>query len=152
MFARWSQENFFAYMRNHYGLDKLISYDTEQVPETTPVVNPAYRRLEGAIRQKTSRVNRVAAQFGGLSLEGDLDPSRITAYETRKARLQEKMTHLREELVTLKAQRKETKRHIFFGGPADARFERLAVHSKHLINSVKEFHLLGMVKTTIKQL
>ena len=52
MFARWSQENFFAYMRNHYGLDKLIIYDTEHVPDTTPVVNPAYRRVEGAIQKR----------------------------------------------------------------------------------------------------
>ena len=26
IFARWCQENFFAYMRRHYGLDHLISY------------------------------------------------------------------------------------------------------------------------------
>ena len=80
----------------------------------------------------------MAAQFGGLSLEGDIDPARITAYETRKAGLQEEMTHLREELATLKAQRKETKRHISFGElPDDARFERLEVNSKHLIDTVK---------------
>ncbi len=29
MFVRWSQENFFRYMREHYGLDRLIDYYTE---------------------------------------------------------------------------------------------------------------------------
>ena len=32
MFARWSQENFFKYMRQHYGLDRLIDYATEEIP------------------------------------------------------------------------------------------------------------------------
>jgi len=138
MFARWSQENFFAYMRNHYGLDKLISYETEQIPDTTPVINPAYRRLEGEIRKKTSQLNRVVALFGGLGLEGNLDPGRVDAYELKKADLQEQADHLREKVAALKVERKNTKRHITFGElPADARFERLALSSKHLIDTVK---------------
>ena len=28
MFARWCQENFFQYMSQHYGLDRLIEYGT----------------------------------------------------------------------------------------------------------------------------
>jgi prepilin-type processing-associated H-X9-DG protein len=35
MFARWSQENFFRYMREHYGLDRLVDYATEEIPDTT---------------------------------------------------------------------------------------------------------------------
>ena len=31
MFARWSQENFFKYCREHFGLDKLVDYCTEPV-------------------------------------------------------------------------------------------------------------------------
>jgi hypothetical protein len=138
MFARWSQENFFAYMRNHYGLDKLISYDTEQIPDMTPVINPAYRRIEGEIRKKTSQLNRVVAQFGGLGLEGNLDPGRVETYELKKADLQEQADHLREKVAALKGERKNTKRHITFGElPANARFERLALSSKHLIDTVK---------------
>jgi hypothetical protein len=32
MFARWCQENFFRYMREHYNLDRLVQYTTELVP------------------------------------------------------------------------------------------------------------------------
>ena len=46
MFARWSQENYFKYMREHYGLDKLADYRTEDIIEPMQVVNPAYRELE----------------------------------------------------------------------------------------------------------
>ena len=41
LYARWCQENFFQYMGQHYGLDRLIEYGTEPLPETTMVVNPA---------------------------------------------------------------------------------------------------------------
>jgi len=40
MFARRSQENVFRYMREHYGLDSLVEYGTEAVPDTILVVNP----------------------------------------------------------------------------------------------------------------
>jgi len=138
MFARWSQENFFAYMRNHYGLDKLITYDTEPVPDTTPIINPKYRHLEGEIRKNTSLLNRVVAQFGGLSLEGDIDQCRVKAYEAKKAELQEAAAHLRDKLTALKGERKNTQRHVTLGElPEDARFERLAVNSKHFIDTIK---------------
>ena len=44
--ARWSQENHLKYMRQHFGLDRLIEYGTQPLPETTVVVNPAWRRLD----------------------------------------------------------------------------------------------------------
>ncbi|MEA3302739.1 MAG: hypothetical protein U9Q75_05600 [Pseudomonadota bacterium] len=31
MFARWSQENFFKYAREHYNLDRLVDYRTEAI-------------------------------------------------------------------------------------------------------------------------
>jgi len=138
MFARWCQENFFSYMRQHYGLDKLISYDTEQIPDTTPVINPEYRRLDGEIRKKAAQLSRLAAQFGGLGLEGEIEPDKVKMYESKKGELQEAADHLRAELAPLKEQRKSVKRHITFGQlPESARFERLTVSSKHLIDTVK---------------
>ena len=33
MFAKWCQENFFRYMREQYGLDRLVEYGMELVPD-----------------------------------------------------------------------------------------------------------------------
>jgi len=138
IFARWCQENFFAYMRRHYGLDHLISYDTEEIPDTTKVINPDYRRLESEICRKNSRLVRVKAQFGELGLEGKIEPERVEKYETKKAALYEELTQLQEEVTGLKARRKETKRHITCGElPEEARFQRLARSGKHFIDTVK---------------
>ena len=139
MFARWSQENFFRYMREHYGLDRLIEYGTEEIPDTTTrVVNPEYRQLEGQLRTKNAHLSRAVARFGALSLEGEISPRKIERYEQTKADLKANIDQLREEVSTLKVQRKSTKRHVTLAGlPETARFERLRVHSKHLIDTVK---------------
>ena len=50
LFARWCQENFFRYMREHYGFDRLVEYGTEQIPDAVPVVNPEWRKLDSQIR------------------------------------------------------------------------------------------------------
>lgn len=41
MFSRWRQENFFRYMRAHFGLDALDSYATAEEDPARPVANPA---------------------------------------------------------------------------------------------------------------
>ena len=40
MFARWSQENFFQYMMQHFAIDRLVEYQTGSADETAQVVNP----------------------------------------------------------------------------------------------------------------
>jgi len=46
MFARWYQENFFKYMRKHYGIDDLIAYSAQDCPDSVQVVNPDYRKID----------------------------------------------------------------------------------------------------------
>ncbi|MBC7963184.1 MAG: hypothetical protein H7Y05_09600 [Steroidobacteraceae bacterium] len=112
--------NIFAYMRQHYGLDKLISYGTEQVPDTTLVVNPEYRRLDGEIRKKAAKLSRLAAQFGGLGLEEDIEPGKVKMHESKKGELQAAVEHLRAELAPLKERLKRVKRHITFGALSES--------------------------------
>jgi hypothetical protein len=68
LFARWRQENFFQYMGQHYGLDRLVECGTEAFPETTVVVNPAWRQKDQAARRAraaTSALCRLVANPGG---------------------------------------------------------------------------------------
>lgn len=138
MFARWTQENFYRYMREHFGLDALIEYGTTPVPETVSVVNPAWRKLDAAIRGDTAQLQRSLAQFGSLSLPGALEPAEVARYETAKAALQEKIEGLRKKLEEGKAKRKETPPHILFKElPEDCRFERLRPERKQFIDTIK---------------
>ena len=61
MFARGSQEN--------YNLDALVDYCTENIPDATPGVNPAYRRVDGEVRKAVGKLGRQRAKFAALLLE-----------------------------------------------------------------------------------
>jgi Transposase protein len=138
MFGRWSQENFFRYMRQSFNLDGLVDYRTDSVPETIMVVNPAHRALDGQVRKKVGLLNRRIAEFGAINLDGEIEPAKVEAYAQKKSDLQEIITRLRAEVDELKAQRKATQRYIPYKDlPEDARFDRLSTQSKHLIDTIK---------------
>lgn len=138
MFSRWSQENFFRYMREHYALDRLVDRGLEDLDATTRVVNPAYRRLDGVVRKQVALLNRQRVRFGALTLEGALEGSQLAEYEGRKAGLLEELQQQEAEVDALKAQRKQVPRHIPVSElPEEDRFQRLRVAGKHLVDTIK---------------
>jgi hypothetical protein len=138
MFSRWSQENFFRYMRQNYNLDGLVDYGVAGIPETTMVVNPAYRVLDGQVRKAVGLLNRRRAEYGAISLEDEIEPRKVEAFAQRKSDLQDGIERLQTAVADLKAQRKATKRHITYGElPEAARFDRLSTQSKHLLDTIK---------------
>jgi hypothetical protein len=92
MFARWSQENFLKYMREHFWLDRLVQYGTEPLPETTRAVNPAWRRLDSAVCQETGLLTRQRAAFGARELSATPETSEIERWQREKAALSEAIT------------------------------------------------------------
>lgn len=138
MFARWSQENFFKYARQHFNLDRLVDYGTEEISDPIQVVNPAHRRLDGQVRSATGRLNRLLAQFGAMNLEDIIESEKVEPFLQKKSALQEEIELLREQVITLKATRKATARHIDVKElPESERFNQLNTHSKHFIDTIK---------------
>ncbi len=64
MFSRWCQENFFAYMMQHYDIDGLVQYGVEQIPGTEQVINPAWRKLDKAVWATRQRLRKLQAKLG----------------------------------------------------------------------------------------
>jgi hypothetical protein len=138
MFARWSQENFYKYMRQHYNLDRLAEYGTEPVPDLIQAVNPAWRQLDSQIRAKTETRRRQLALFGAGELQSSLAEPEVTRYEQKKAQLQDEIENLNREIDELKKQRKETPRHIPVKDlPEPDHFSRLLTERKHFIDTIK---------------
>jgi hypothetical protein len=138
MFARWSQENFFQYMRQHFALDRLIDYQTVPADETEKVVNPAHRKLDGEIKSKAGKLGRLLARFGKLTLPPELETGSMAAYQQQQGELKERIDHLQQEVVALKAQRKQTPRHIPVAElPESDRFVLLAPTRKQFIDRIK---------------
>ncbi len=138
MFARWSQENFFKYMREHYGLDRLVEYGTEAVPDSVRVVNPAWRQLDSQVRTLTGKRQRLLLQFAAQGLQGELSESEVTRYQQKKAQLQEEIEYLGQQLEQIKLQRKQTAHHVTVGElPEAERFSRLLPERKHFLDTIK---------------
>ena len=137
MFARWSQENFYKYMRQHYGLDRLAEYGTEPVPDPIQAVNAAWRKLDSEIRAQGEKRRRQLALFGALELSG-LAQQEVDDYQRKKGQLQETIEDLHRKIQQLKGQRQQTPHHIpVMDLPEADRFSRLLTERKHFIDTIK---------------
>jgi uncharacterized small protein (DUF1192 family) len=138
MFARWSQENYFKYAREHYNLDRLAGYATQEITDPIEVVNPQYRKLDAEVRSANGKLSRSLALFGALNIEQAIETAQMQAFTQKKAALQEDIEALQAKLVALKASRKATDRHIAVKDlPDDQRFKQLSTHSKHFVDAIK---------------
>jgi|TARA_B100001964_G_C14229476_1_gene599319 hypothetical protein len=138
MFARWSQENFFRYMRQNYNIDALADYCLDEIPDTTRVVNPDYRQLDSQLRSVNGKLNRHLANFGSLNLESDIEPKKVEAFEKKKSLLLDEIVSCQEDVKNLKFKRSNVHKHINISElPDSERFSKLATQSKHLIDTIK---------------
>ena len=137
-FGRWYQENFFKYAREHFNLDRLIDYQLEPVDETTKVVNPAWRKLDGEIRKRVAKLARKKVQLADLSLTSGLCPEEIQRHIKEATRLGQEVEDEAVAIKQLKSDRKELDKHIEMKElPETDRFLKLAHRSKHFIDTLK---------------
>jgi len=135
---RWGQENFFKYMRQHYNLDRLVAYSTEEISDTVKVVNPEYRRLSSEIKKLNGKQGRQAAEFGAIHLDNELQPDKVEAYEQQKAILQKDIEVRKAEITALKLQRSKVKQHILIKDlPKEQQFTQLATPAKYFLDTIK---------------
>jgi len=157
LFSRWSQENFFGYMMEHYAIDLLSEYQTEAIPGTNrPVVNPPWRELDRRSRSLKGKLTLRQARFTALTLHPETDEARLSKWEREKSELREEMEQLEHELQEVKRQLKETPKHIEWDEmPPEEKFERLAPSRKRLMDTVRmiayraETAMTGIVRETL---
>jgi hypothetical protein len=157
LFSRWSQENFFRYTMEHYGIDLLSEYQTEVIPGTTcPVVNPRWREVDGQIRSVQSKLIRKQAEFAAHTIRPEMDQAALPKWEERKRMLREAIEPLEQELAQLKEQRKKTPHHLKWEDfPVAEKFERLSPSRKRLLDTVRmiayraETAMVGIVREVL---
>jgi transposase len=139
LFSRWSQENFFRYMMQHYAIDLLNEYGTEEIREIKrPVVNPRWRELDRQKRSVKSKLTHRQARFAALTLHPESDASAQAKWEKRKAELVEEIEQLEHELMGISSQLKTTPSHLDWDQlPETEKFQRLAPSRKQLVDTVK---------------
>lgn len=138
LFARWCQENFFQYMAKHYGLDRMVEYGTEPIPETTLVVNPAWRKQDQAVKRARSQLSRLQAQFGAMTLPATVEGQTAANYEQQKGQLLEQLQKQEALLEELKCERKKIPRRVTMKElPEGDRFNQLLTVKKHFVDTIK---------------
>jgi hypothetical protein len=140
MFGRWNQENFFRYMIQHYGLDKLIEYGVRPLPEDTKLVNPQWRKLDGQVRSAQGKLIRQRAEYSKENLEqaGVTDPEAAAKYEVRKGQQLDEIKKGSGQLEDLKKQRKETAKHITLKElPPEQKVSELLPQAKAFVDTIK---------------
>ena len=133
MFARWCQENFFAYMMQHYDIDGLVQYGAQDIPGAVQVVNPAWRTQDKAVRRTRSELNRLLAQLGKLH---ECESEDKTAY--KKAALFETIEEMKAVLEQQRSERKRLKRKVAIESlPESQRPTQLLPLNKMLVDTIK---------------
>ena len=106
MFSRWCQENLFGYMMQHYDIDGLVQYGSEEIPGTTQVVNPAWRALDKAVKGTLGRMRKLYAELGAQTLH-----NQGCHIEQQAERLHDIQT-LEADAAELRLKRRQTPREV----------------------------------------
>jgi len=140
MFSRWCQENFFRYMKQHFEIDMLFEYGVVEIPDTEKVVNPGWRDLNCSRNQVQSRLRYRRARFSEMTMhpQSETEPEKYQKWLTRKSELLEEIDQYEHQLEELKAQLKQTPKHITWGELEDKdKFNRLLPGRKRLMDTVR---------------
>lgn len=139
MFARWSQENFFKYMMQEFGIDTLVSYFKEKISDTSILVNPQYRALESLRKKLTSKLNTVKAKFSSLVLANTpIEKREMEKYLLQKEALKTEIEQRETEIEQVKAEKKTIPRKITYSElPEIEKFDSVVNERKHFLDTIK---------------
>lgn len=139
MFARLSQENFFKYMMQNFGIDTLVSYMNEKISDTAELINPEFRQLESQLKKVTSKLNYRTSRYGSLELgEIPIDDKKAEKYLNARTDLINEILELQEEANQIKRKKKEVPRKIKFAElPENEKFDNAINHRKTFLDIIK---------------
>ena len=139
MFSRWSQENFFRYMRQEYDIDRIIQYGVDELDKTIMVINQEYTNLTWKLKKLRERKARRQAKLYALkteNIEGEMEQTGKNIEKQLCIRQEIELIEAEEKEILFK--RKQQPYKISIGQlPEQARYNKLKTESKHLQNIIK---------------
>lgn len=137
MFARWTQENFFWYLREDYDLDKIFQNTVEQVNGEMQVVNPQYSNLSYHIKKTREKIQHKEARLYEL-MEDNIRESTDKTNLQKQAQLKEEIKQLQDSEQELVTRRAALSYKIKVKDmPEEERYTRLHSESKYFHNIIK---------------
>jgi len=139
MFERWTQENFFRYMRQHFALDALVTYAVEPADPTRTVPNPERKALAKTLAATRAAVTELEQTYGQRA-RGNTERQRPTmrGFKIANAAITQQLTALETELRALKARVAALPKRVPLTALLDhTAIVRLAPEAKHLTDTIK---------------
>ena len=125
-------------MAKHYGLNRLIDYNIEDVDDTIKVVNPDHRKLQSEIKKLGGLLGRRKNEFATIALDCDIGDKNFNAKQIEKSKILEEIDEITKLIAEKKEKQKATVKHILISElPEDLRFKALSSNSKHFIDTIK---------------
>lgn len=139
MFARWGQENFFAYAMHHFGIDNLTAYGEENFADPEIVVNPEYRHMESTRRKLTAELKNQLLRHDRLNTLKSADPNHKGHHRwlEKNSEAIEAIYDTKRKIEEVKEHRKNIERHIPLDElPEKEQFMKLKSDRRTLLNTV----------------
>lgn len=139
MFSRWTQENFFKYMRNDYDLDRIAHYIVNEINDDFKVVNPTHSKLTYKLKKTREKIARKKAKLYELIEENINEDSDKTEKNLKKqSNEKEKLLQYEVEEIELIGLRKQESYKITIKEMEEkARYNKLDTESKLFQNIIK---------------
>ena len=139
MFSRWTQENFFKYLRQDYDFDRMLQYAVQQLDSELVVNNPEYNNKTyhlGKLREKISRRKAALYDLQEKNLNDDLD--KANHYLDKQLEITEQLHHLQCRETELLDQRSRLPSRIKIKDMDERiRYNKLHTESKRFQNMIK---------------
>jgi hypothetical protein len=139
MFERWTQENFFRYMRQHFALDALLTYGVEPADPERTIPNPARKDLAKALAKSKAALKELEQRYGAEAL-ANVEGQRPTmrGFKIANAELGQRIRAGQAERDALKAQWRALPPRVPVKAVVEeAEIVRLAPEAKHLTDAIK---------------
>ncbi len=136
MFARWRQENFFRYMREHAGLDQLLGYAFAPSDGQRLVANPERKAVEGELKSCRAELAAFQAELGQAVLNEPRARSR-SAHGLKVAQqgAVKKVRALEAQIAELLARRRALPAQVPLAQAGER--ERMRLEEKAIIDRIK---------------
>jgi flagellar biosynthesis chaperone FliJ len=139
MFERWTQENFFRYMRQHFALDALVNYAVEPADPERSIPNPERKALAKTLSETRTALKELEQAYGQKARSNpEAQRPSMRGFKIAQAKLRQQISELETQCQTLKAQLAQLPKRVPLKALLDeADIVKLAPEAKHLTDTIK---------------
>lgn len=139
MFERWTQENFFRYMWQHFALDALVTYAVEPADPDRTVPSPARKALTKTLTTTRAALTEVEHTYGQRArANSEAQRPTMRGFKIAHAELGHRITTLETKIRVLKTRLAALPKRVPITTVLDeADIVRLAPEATHFTNTIK---------------